>query len=331
MSASKEIFVNFGHRKLSIKCALAFFVAGSLLWSCTSNKRKEDSELSNLSAAEKEQIEEYKAEVEVGRNMAGRLLQYYGSYGNNDVLAYVNQVATYVAGYGDYPDRKYMVGILDTDMVNAFACPGGYIFLTLGTLREAKTEAELAAILGHEVAHVGKKHMFNALKNMKEKNREELAEEAEKSSESSKIQEVQVRKRPDAQSKSEMASLIARYAGGATGAGFGLLQAAKAGMSLILEKGLDKKFEYEADQEGVKYAIRAGYTPDAMVEFLTRLGKKRKALNTKVLEKTHPNPNSRKRRIVKLLKEMKAKEIIGADGTKRFMEYKKQIPEVKKG
>ncbi|MEZ4742055.1 MAG: M48 family metallopeptidase [Bdellovibrionota bacterium] len=262
--------------------------------------------------------------------MAGRLLQYYGSFGNQEMIGYINQVASYVASYGDYPERKYMIAVLDSDVVNAFACPGGYILVTLGTLRAAVDEAELAMILGHEVAHVGKQHMFNTLKAMKERELEKEANESDKKKKKSKAYiETTVRERPKPESKSELATLITRYAGGATNAGFGILQAAKAGMSVIMEKGLDKKLEFEADHEGVKYAIRAGYEPRALLKFLKRLQKKKKNLDMKVLSKTHPKISERRKRISGLLKEMKASEIVGASGKDRFMKHKDLLPEPK--
>jgi predicted Zn-dependent protease len=299
----------------------------SWLASCTAAKPEgETVEAAKLTPEDQQKLEDYKAEVELGRNMAGRLLQYYGTYGDEGGIAYVNQVGNYVASYGDYPDRKYMFAVLDTDAVNAFACPGGYILVTLGTLRSAKTEAELAAILGHEAAHVGKQHMFNTLKAMEQRELDKFEKENEKKGQVKVPYEAKVRERPKPETKSELASLVLRMSGAGGGAVFSALQAAKAGMSVIMEKGLDKKLEFEADHEGVKYAIRAGYDPKAMIAFLDRLEKKKKALNMKVLSKTHPSIKERKERIEELLTEMKASEIIGADGKERFQDFAKNLP-----
>lgn len=297
-----------------------------------SSKKADKTELSGvkLTEQEKEKMEDYKAEVEMGRNMAGRLLQYYGSYGDQDLLGYINQVGNYVAGYGDYPDRRYMFAVIDTEMVNAFACPGGYILVTLGTLRNAKTEAELAAVLGHETVHVGKQHMFKSLKKMRKKEMDRLAEENEKKGKIKISPALEARRRPEPKSKSELASLVARYAGGGASAGFSILRAAKAGMSIIMEEGLDKRLEYEADNEGVKYAVRAGYEPVAMLRFLSRLARKKRSLNMEILEKTHPSIKDRKKHIVAMLRKMKAADIVGATGKERYQKYKNKLPTVKK-
>lgn len=278
-----------------------------------------------LSESEQKKVDDYRAEVEVGRNMAGRMLAYYGALDNPAIITYVNRVGNLVGSYSDYPDRKYMIHILNTDQVNAFACPGGYILITLGTLKNIKNEAELGAILGHEVAHVGKQHMFNFLKNM---NKKEMEDRVKKLDEKSKVEfpeSVMVRKRPEAED-SAAGALVARYLAGSSGAGLSIIQTASAGMSVILETGLDKKLEYEADTEGVKYAIRAGYAPYALPAFLKRLGEKKKALNMAVLEKTHPSSDDRIKSMTTVLTELDAKNIVGAFGTDRFVKVRSLLP-----
>ena len=278
-----------------------------------------------LSESDQKKVDEYRAEVEVGRNMAGRMLAYYGALDNPAIITYVNRVGSFVGSYSDYPDRKYMVHILNTEQVNAFACPGGYILITLGTLKNVKNEAELGAILGHEVAHVGKQHMFSFLKNM---NKKEMEDRVKKLDDKSKVEfpeSVMVRKRPDAD-ESATGAMVARYLAGSSGAGLSIIQTASAGMSVILETGLDKKLEYEADTEGVKYAIRAGYAPYALPAFLKRLGEKKKAINMAVLEKTHPSVDDRIKSMTAVLTELDAKNIVGAFGTDRFVKVRSLLP-----
>ena len=141
-------------RTLSV---ISFVVAGLVYSGCTSTKSAEVTGPA-LSKEEQQFIDDYKAEVEVGRNMAGRLVAFYGEYLDPGLTEYINQVGRYVARNGDSPDRRYMFAVLDADSPNAFACPGGYILLTRGVIESAQNEAELAAILGHESAHVGKQH-----------------------------------------------------------------------------------------------------------------------------------------------------------------------------
>lgn len=296
--------------------ASALLASFGLTAACSSWMKKEAADEPSLSKSEQLILDDYKAEVEVGRNMAGRLFTFYGEYEDEGLKSYLNGVGQYVARHGDYPDRRYMFGVLDSDSVNAFACPGGYILVTRGVLESAANEAEIAAILGHEAAHVGKKHMFNALRAMSQ-------DQVTKSE-----AEAAARKRPDKYSRarlrpvgdnSESGSAIAKFLTTASGAGLGILQAAKLGMGLLLEKGLDKDLEFEADREGVKYAIRAGYDPKALDSFLGRLAETKKKNNDKtVMDVTHPSIPDRRKVIAEILNRMGADQIVGAVGKDRF-------------
>ncbi len=301
-----------GRRMNSFLVFLLLLFQGCSLWS----KKNSEPEPTSLSKSEQLILDDYKAEVEVGRNMAGRLLTFYGEYQDTGLKNYVNTVGSYVAKSGDYPDRRYMFGILDSDSVNAFACPGGYVLVTRGVLEAAVNEAELAAILGHETAHVGKKHMFNALRSMSKDQVERTQAEASARRRPDKFSRARMRPEPEV---NESGSALAKLMTTASGAGMGILQAAKAGMNLLLEKGLDKDLEFEADREGVKYAIRAGYEPRALDRFLERLAAKKKKDNDKtVMDMTHPSIPDRRKVIADALNRLGADQIVGAIGKERF-------------
>lgn len=306
----------------------AITAALAISFSCTSTTAPNASETkqSNLSPDEQQKLAEYQAEVEVGRNMAGRLLQAFGVYKNPGLTEYINQVGGYIGTKSQYPERTYMFEILDSDSVNAFACPGGYILITAGAIRVAENEAELAAVLGHEVTHVGAKHMFNTLKKM---NKEEMEKSSAETANAKLPEEVLIRARPKAED-SAFGNTLARYLAGASGAGINVVMAAAAGMGVILKKGLDKNLEFAADEGGVKTAVQAGYDPKAMLAFLGRLQKKKKELRVDVLEETHPKLEDRRLRIAKQLKDMNAQEIVGAVGKERFEKYAGEIPPAKK-
>ena len=292
-----------------------------------------------LSAEEQKKLDELKEEREIGRNMAGRLLGFYDIYEDDQLLGYINQVGSYVGSFGDDPERRYMFEIIKSDMVNAFAAPGGYIVITVGALRHARDEAELAAVLAHETVHVSKKHVYNTLRSMSKEDVEKAAKESEHRP---LDPELQVRKRPDPED-SFAGALLARYLSGAT-AGLNLLAAAKAGMSVLLERGLKPELEYEADADGVRNAIRAGYYPLALSGYLCRIQQKKMGKQGKcvierewitakkdkktILEKTHPPIPERIEHIQKMLDAMQADQIVGAKGKKRFQHYTSKIPAV---
>ncbi|MCX6119473.1 MAG: M48 family metalloprotease [Proteobacteria bacterium] len=268
-------------------------------------------------------LEDAKAEMEIGRNMAGKLLAFYGVVNDKPLVSYLNQVGNYVAKAGSYPDRKYMFAILDSDSVNAFACPGGYILVTKGTIRHAQNEAEIAAVLGHEAAHVGLQHMYKSLKSMSADEAKKLQTEAEGRKLNDPYAMARRRPTPD---ESAAGGALAKFLMSASGAGLSVLQAAKAGMNVMLEKGLDQKLEFEADGEGVKYAINAGYDPKGLDKFLARLAlEKKKSSDKTVMDKTHPTIPDRRKAIAEVLNKMSADEITGAVLQKRFQGFQKRI------
>ena len=76
---------------------------------------------------------------------------------------YVNNVGRWIASQSERPDLPWQFGVLDAPQLNAFAVPGGTIFITRGLLERMRSEAELAGVLGHEIVHVVKKHHLKAI------------------------------------------------------------------------------------------------------------------------------------------------------------------------
>jgi predicted Zn-dependent protease len=321
----------------SIKVSLVFSLmlgAGGLVSCINSDGRNQQLSALSFTDEQKKQLEQAQLEMDIGRNMAGRILRLYGVYGDEALSQYVNEVGTYVGKSSDFPERRYMFEIYKSDTVNAFACPGGYILISSAAIKLAKNEAELAHILAHEIAHVGRQHMLNTLQKM---NQEDLdkASSDEGAEHAEHPETVLIRKRPEPE-ESAMGNTLARYlTGGSTG--LNLIKAAKAGMSIILEKGLGADLEFDADREGTRYAVNAGYQPKALVNYLCRLetsrGRPKNYCQTggaiaaegpkTVLDKTHPKVPDRVREIQSVLDKMQASSIVGAKGRKRFQQAKK--------
>jgi len=318
------------HHKLSRACEfLAFGLSLVLMGSCSFGSQPQAEQVEAQPDAEQQKkLEEARAELEIGRNMAGRLLKFYGAYPDEKLVRYVNEIGNFVAKYSDFPDRRYMFEVYNSESVNAFACPGGYILISLGAIKNASNEAELAHVLGHEVAHVGHKHMYNALNKM---SKDELDKNAAAGAKASEVPEAtKARMRPEPE-QSAFGATVAKYLSGSA-AGLNILQAAKAGMSVIMEKGLGAELEFAADREGTRYAVGAGYYPKALMNFLCRMETNRgkpkdyclkdavaKGEPASILDKTHPAVPLRVSNIKTVLASMKADDIIGAKGKKRFM------------
>src|SRR5260370_593614 len=95
-----------------------------------------------------------KTEIEIGKKAKEEIVKEYGIYHDLDWQIYLDQVGQKVAKVSDRPDLAYDFTILDTDILNAFAVPGGFVFVTRGILMEIADEAELSVVLGHEITHV---------------------------------------------------------------------------------------------------------------------------------------------------------------------------------
>jgi predicted Zn-dependent protease len=264
-----------------------------------------------LSEQEQKRLSEYAAEVDVGRSMAGRMLQQFRPVDDADLARYITTVGNVVAAGSPFRERTFVFGVLDSDQINAFAMPGGYIFVTRGTLLAAQSEAELAGILGHEIAHVGKRHIFDAML--------QRASSGDKDSAKSRaeVPAIDARKRP-AGSSSTTAATIAAVIGGGAGGTFNVLAAVQGGLGILLEDGLDPSLENEADTEGVQYAMAAGYEPRALKSYFERVFKKGSPDKTAVLSKTHPSITLRIQNVDRLIKNSVPTDYRGALGEERF-------------
>ena len=197
-------------------------------------------------------------ETRIGKQISGNLLGAVPLVRDDKLQRYVNLVGNWVALQSGRKDISWHFGVLDTEDINAFAAPGGYVFVTKGLYRRLNNEAELAGVLGHEIAHVSQKHHLKVLK---------------QSSLIGALGQVASSKAKD--SDQAVQNLIGNGAE-------------------IMARGLDKNAEFEADRIGVVYAARAGYTPWGLPEVLQDMaGLPAKDNRTSLLYKTHPHPADR--------------------------------------
>jgi len=202
-------------------------------------------------------------EQAIGRAVAAKVLGIYKLYPADPALTrYVNLVGQVVARTSDEPGRKYYFAVLDTDTINAYSCPGGYIFVAKGLLDILDSEAELAVVLGHEIAHVTEKHILKEVK------------------------------RANLLSAGTGLAADQAFKGGGLGDEMARRISQKA-MEVLLTKGLAKKDEYKADAIGFATACRAGYSAAAYFDFLDKMDRITSSPGMAVLVKTHPQPATR--------------------------------------
>lgn len=194
-------------------------------------------------------------EIDLGGGIASNLLGAAPLWDNPPVQRYVNKVGRWLALQTERPDLPWQFGVLDDDDVNAFAAPGGYVFITKGLLARMNNEAELAGVLAHEISHVLRKHHLQALKKG---------------------------------ARSELMSDLANDAIKSQGGDPRLSKLVSAGTE-IYARGLDKQDEYEADRMGVVIAARAGYDPYGLPAVLQTLQSiNPNDSNLALMFKTHP-------------------------------------------
>src|SRR5829696_750511 len=108
-----------------------------------------------------------KEEQDMGAAISEKLREKYGVVQSGPVHKYVSLVGKALASSSTRPGLTWTFIVLDTDGVNAFAAPGGFVHITRGALALCENEAELAGVLGHEITHITAKHTINAIKKSK--------------------------------------------------------------------------------------------------------------------------------------------------------------------
>ncbi len=243
---------------MSIKTTLILLLA-FLAVSCAVNPVTGKRELSLISEGQ---------EIEMGKQTDAEVIAQFGLYDNPALAAYVSRLGLTLAAKTQRPGLPYRFAVLDSPVVNAFAVPGGSVYVTRGILALMSSEAELAAVLGHELGHVSARH---SVRRMSEQMLAQIGLVA----------------------GSVISKDFARYAG-----------LAGAGIQVLFLK-YSRDDERQADGLGVDYSRLAGYDPADMAVTFTALEKMGDLSGGRSLPgflSTHPLSSERIRNVQAMLK-----------------------------
>ncbi|MDB5492444.1 MAG: peptidase family protein [Micavibrio sp.] len=204
-------------------CAMLFALGG-----CSTNPATGESQFTALMSPSQENS--------VGAEENQNILKEYGGTVKDQALeSYITGVGQRLVKNTERPDVQYKFIVLDSPVVNAFALPGGYVYVTRGVVALANSEAQLAAVLAHEIGHVTARHAAERY------------------------------------SHGVMTSLGASVIGAAVGSS-AAAQVASLGSNLYISS-YSRSQESQADDLGVRYLYKAGYDPNAMAQFLNNLAR----------------------------------------------------------
>ena len=215
--------------------------------------------------------EDVEAEIRFGKTISARILGQFPLLKDEKLNRYVNLVGKSLALNSSRDDIEFHFSVLDAKFINAYSAPGGYVFITHGAIKAMRDEAELAAVLAHEVAHITEKHI---------------------------VKEFKIK----GTDKSASAG-VSRLLGSSKSSAQALFsQAVDGAVNKLLSKGFKQKDELESDHVALLLLANTGYDPSALSRYLKRI--KKKTNKHKTHKATHPPTTKR----IKTLKKIAALE-----------------------
>lgn len=203
-----------------------------------------------------------KAEIDFGRGLAARILTKYKLVDNKPLQKYVNFLGAGLANQIGRGELTFYFAVIDSDDVNAYACPGGYVLLTQGLINILSNEAELIGVLAHEINHVNERHVIKKLKIKGNDN-------------------------------SAIASLGALMGSSTAAFRVALKTLTDEAMNYLFDQGVMPDEELESDKLAITALYTTGYSISAYRTLLEKIKLSLENSQAVVLKKTHPKVDER--------------------------------------
>jgi predicted Zn-dependent protease len=238
--------------------ALALSLLVTLPYAAASDKKKDPDEIGNRDVGKGVNFYSIEKEIALGKQLAQEVERQAKIVDDPVIAEYVNRIGQNLVRNSD-AKVPFTIKVIDAEEINAFALPGGFFFVNTGVLVNADSEAEMAGVMAHEIAHVAARH------GTRQATRGEIV---------------------------NLASIPLIFMGGWTG------YAIRQGAGLAIPMGFltfSRGFETEADYLGLQYMYKSGYDPTAFVDFFEKIQskeKKKPGTMSKVFS-THPMTDDR--------------------------------------
>jgi len=200
------------------------------------------------------------AEIQFGKKVAAKVLGRETLYENEQLTRYINLIGKTLALHSKRNELEFHFAVLDKPIPNAYSTPGGYIFITKGAIDAANNEAELAAVLAHEIAHITERHIVRQLRIL-------------------------------GSEKAHIAGLVRFLGASGNTAQVALTQSVDKAVSLLFETGYNVEDELDADAVAMILLAETGYDPLSLKHYLHRLAQQTK--DTDQQHQTHPSNTQR--------------------------------------
>ncbi len=212
-------------------------------------------------------------EMDMGKSADPEIIAQYGLYPDSSLQRFINEKGKQMAAVSHRPNIEYNFRVVDSDIINAFAVPGGYVYFTRGIMAHFNNEAEFAGVLGHEIGHIAARHSV-------------------------------------IQQRNAMLGQLGIIAGVIIAPDLAqFAESASQGVGLLLLK-FGRDAERESDRLGVEYSSKINYDAEEMAGFFKTLQRQSEGSGAQELPgflSTHPNPGDRFVTVSKLAKEWKKK------------------------